>query len=387
MAFPLRLQELLLQRNRWIFISFLLTAATNSFHYCQSLSLNSNNNSNNINPNNNNKSRRRILEDSLKVSSIMTLLLPIESASAASSSTVKAKGAAELDFEFYMRDLIGGNKREGTIMPSVAPPVSRPRTLNGPLIPLLLDKDFSPSCISVQALVQHIQQRQSNNSNSDENNIGKEIQTKAQDLRDKISKSFYSRNPWEEESITDQYYFDVTSYALWRTAAEMIPNFVERDQFVRRLGRMIYQRLQKERLLLLKSTTSQQQEATTTKVSLVDTLPATIELLDLFQKSQFCKGYRIRRDDMADSSNNNSNSKNDDEPIFDELDDDSLVSGLSVDCLVSIYEPATLGASLQINGEQSRFGPDFVGTTLAALWDSAGIKSSWETFFVDPEYR
>ena len=43
--------------------------------------------------------------------------------------------------------------------------------------------------------------------------------------------------------------------------------------------------------------------------------------------------------------------------------------------------------ALQINGEQSRFGPDYVATTLAAVWEAAGIRSSWETFFVDPEYR
>ena len=102
----------------------------------------------------------------------------------------------------------------------------------------------------------------------------------------------------------------------------------------------------------------------------------------IFQNNNFCVGYKIRRDDSDNGSGNNK-----DEPIFDELDDDSLISGLNVDCLVSIYGPASLGASLQINGEGSRFGPDFVGTTLAAIWDTAGIKSSWETFFVDPEYR
>jgi hypothetical protein len=62
-----------------------------------------------------------------------------------------------------------------------------------------------------------------------------------------------------------------------------------------------------------------------------------------------------------------------------------MAAGGAVDCLVSIYEPSTLGASLQITGEQSRFGPDFVGTTLAALWEATGVRSSWETFFVDPK--
>jgi len=311
-------------------------------------------------------SRRSVLRKSIEASALL-IFSPMEPASAAT----KAKGAAELDFEYYMRDLIGGNKREGTVLPSASPPVSKPRTLRGPVIPLLLDKEFSSSCIATQALIQQLQKGRGK---IDELGVAKEIQDKAVSLREKISKSFYSRSPWDEESINDQYYFDVTAYAFFKTAAEMIPDYVERDQFVRRLGKLIYKRLQDEKLVT--------KTPIETPVSLVATLSATIELLDLFQNSNFCVGYKIRRDDSDNGSGNNK-----DEPIFDELDDDSLISGLNVDCLVSIYGPASLGASLQINGEGSRFGPDFVGTTLAAIWDTAGIKSSWETFFVDPEYR
>lgn len=59
-----------------------------------------------------------------------------------------------------------------------------------------------------------------------------------------------------------------------------------------------------------------------------------------------------------------------------------------MDVLVTVRQPATLGASLQITGEQSRFAPDFVGPTLAALWqDVAGLSATWETYFVDSTYR
>lgn len=306
-------------------------------------------------------SRRKILGTLSAATGLF--LLPNEPANA-------AKGAAELDFEYYMRDLVGGNKREGTVLPSAAPKAVPPRTLTGPLIPLLLDKDCTPLCIPVQALILQIQ-KQSGNSKSEES-IAQEIQSKVKNLREKISKSFYARTPWQEESVMDQYYFDVTSYALWRTAAELLPNFVERDKFMRTLGKLLYQKMQTSNLVT-------PPVSTTTASSLVKSLPAALEVLQLFQSSNFCKGYKIRQDDGG---------KDDGDPIFDELDDESLeLSGLSVDCLVSVYEPATLGASLQINGEQSRFAPDLVGITLAAIWDDAGIKSSWETFFVDPEYR
>jgi len=114
---------------------------------------------------------------------------------------------------------------------------------------------------------------------------------------------------------------------------------------------------------------------------LVGSIPAITELLNLFKSSQYCKNYRIRSSDNAGVGG-------DDVPIFDKFDDESLVSIGQVNALVSVYEPATLGASLQINGENSRFAPDFVGTSLAAVWEiCGGIRTTWDTFFVDPEYR
>jgi hypothetical protein len=214
-------------------------------------------------------------------------------------------------------------------------------------------------------LIQQIKKR----NGGDDRTIGEDIQSRVNSLRERTSRSFSTRSPWREEHVSDQYYFDFTSYALWRTAAELLPDFGDRDKYVRNVGKMIYERLKSEKLL---SSYPPRKDNV-----LVNTLPSTIEILELFKSSQFCKGYRIRGDDSKDEA----------DFVFDELDDESLAAGGSVDCLVSVYEPTTLGASLQITGEQSRFGPDFVGPTLAALWDEAGIRSKWETFFVDPVYR
>ena len=65
--------------------------------------------------------------------------------------------------------------------------------------------------------------------------------------------------------------------------------------------------------------------------------------------------------------------------------------GGSVDCLVSIFDPSTLGGALQIIGEGSRFAPDFIGPTLAAVLERVGgdgvVAVSFESYFVDPVYR
>jgi hypothetical protein len=313
--------------------------------------------------------RRDILKSTMATVSTVTTIAtisPIEPANA-------IRGAAELDFEYYMRDLIGGNRNEGSVLPSKPPPTKPPRTLSGPLLPLLLNNECTPSCIPVQALIQQIQQQSSSKNNKTADEIAKEIHTRVATIKEKTKRSFYTKSPWIIEHISDQYYFDYTSYALWKVASELLPNNLDRDSFVRRVGKLLVDKLQTDGILKTKTTGS----------SLVETTSSVFESLELFKSSGYCKDYNIRTSDDAVVDDNAKN-----KVVFDELDDGSLSMGGNVDCLVSIYEPASLGASLQINGEQSRFGPDFVGTSLAAIWEKdANLKSSWEVFFVDAEYR
>lgn len=314
-----------------------------------------------------------------------TVIFPSKPANAA-TSTVRAKGAAELDLEYYIRDLVKGNKKEGSVLPSTdGPPVPPPRKLKGSLLPILLNKECTPDCIPVQALIQQVQQQQQQSTGGDgsvkkkstADDIAKDIQSRVNEIREKTKRSFFSKAPWEEEDISDQYYFDFTAYALWKTAAELIENNQNRDRFVRNIGQMIVNKLETDGTIQ-----GGQQQMSSNKDkndgALVSTIPAIVEVLELFKRSGYCKNFRIR------SSDDN----NDSGPIFDELDDESLTIYGTANCLVSIYEPATLGASLQINGENSRFAPDFVGTSLAAIWEKhGGIRSTWDVFFVDPEYR
>jgi hypothetical protein len=311
-------------------------------------------------------SRRQLLQNGIIAGSGGILLSP-DTANA-------ARGAFELDMEYYVRDLVGGNSKEGNVLPSAPPIRSTPRTLSDPLLSLLLNDDCSSACLSTLALVQAVQQA----TKRDEKSIESDIQERARDYRAKSIRSFSTGAPWQVEHVSDQYYFDLTSYALWRTAADLLPNYRDRDRFVRNLGRLIYEKARAEGIL---------RQPQPKKRSLAGTVDSMTELLDVFTSAKFCKGYRIG-EQIKDKKGESKNKKEEEKRIvFDELDDDALASGLSVDCLVSIFEPATLGASLQITGEQSRFAPDFVAATLAAVWETAGVQSSWETFFVDPEYR
>ncbi len=276
-----------------------------------------------------------------------------------------AKGAAEYDLEFYMRDLFMGNKKEGNLPVSNAPPAAPPRTLREPLLPLLLDDELQSS-IPVQELAR----------------ITKiPIGTLAEQVtayRMKVAPAFQASHPWQKESVSDEYYFDLTCYALWKVASTAIQDYPVRDKFVRSIGsRLLNEMVQREFL-------SKQSISILNKNNnrLTDLIPCIIEVLDLFQSTSYCYSYRL-------------GDKNDEErsglKVFDELDDEEISSpngGGSVNCLVSIFDPATLGGALQITGEGSRFSPDFIGPTLAALFEKVDhCTVNFESYFVDPVYR
>ena len=336
--------------------------------------------------------------------SFASLVVPTPPAHAAQQQP-RVKGAAEYDFEYYVRDLVKGNTKEGNLPASAPPPAPPSRTLQGPLLPLLLDNDFTDQCIPVKVLAQVSGKSASN------------IAALTKEYRDKSSKAFAAKAQWKVADISDQYFFDLTAYALWRTAAELIPDYVKRDKFAKDVGRGIYSEaakagLLKKKALILDSSDDESSDdssdddssddkkkktgktknandksgrISTKKDSsddvslgpLTGTIPAIIEILELYKSSGFISRYQLGGEDETRRGKN----------VFDELDDDDIASGSSVDCLVSIYEPAILSGALQITGEGSRFAPDFVGQTLSAAWEAAGILAKEETYFVDSIYR
>lgn len=296
----------------------------------------------------------------------------------------KAKGAAEYDFEFYMRNLIqGNNPREGNIQATLPPPLPPPRVLKGSsvssspplLVEQILNNDLNGDCITLKTL------SQTTNVSVDD------IAERIKNYRRKVAPAFATRAKWREELVTDEYYFDLCCYALYRTAADLLPsNYKVRDEWVQKLGTEIYEFLM---LGTLSSSTAAAATGgggsgtttttTSTMLKLTDTIPIMERILLEFQNNNFISSYRLgdKNDDVRTGSN-----------VFDEYDNDDIHSGLSVNCLVSLVRPATLTSSLQIVGEQSRFIPEFIGTTIAAMWrKEMGCKVEYETYFVDEEYR
>lgn len=177
-----------------------------------------------------NNNRRRIFLSSMLTTTSTTILV-------GSSPAYAAKGAAEYDLEYYMRDLFMGNNKEGNLQVSTGPPPHPPRTIKEPLLSLLLDDELQ-SCIVIQELAKI--------SNIPIDTIAE--QTKA--VRSKVQTAFKVSHPYESERVSDNYYFDLTCYSLWRVAASgATQDFAKRDVFIRNIGKKLLHEIISKQLI------------------------------------------------------------------------------------------------------------------------------------------
>jgi len=299
-------------------------------------------------------SRRTLL------SAPLSLLVLTNQPAPSAAATKGAKGAAEYDLEFYVRNLIkGNNDKEGNIQASAPPPLPASRTLanksDPSFIQSIINDELSNDCIALRTL-------------SKVTNVPvSEIAEMVKDYRIKFSKSFGTRAKWQQELIVDEYYFELTCYSLYRTAAALMPSdYKRRADWVALLGEEIYNSIATR-------------TAGKKPSKLTETIPIMVQILECFQSNNFVSSYRLgdKNDDFRTGLN-----------IFDSYDDDDIEAGITLNCLMSLIRPATLTSSLQIVGEGSRFLPEFVGTTIAAMWrKELGLQVEYETYFVDEEYR
>jgi len=148
-------------------------------------------------------------------------------------------------------------------------------------------------------------------------------------------------------------------------------------------------------------------------VKLTDTVPAMLQILDLFNSTNYLGGYRFIGEEGAASGaarttmtvvregktggDGTDDGSKPSASAFDSYDDEDLTTGRDVNFLLSLDRPTTLGASLQITGESSRFTPEWVGPMLMAMWEEelsgaggAGggeVRAQVEGYFVDGTYR
>jgi len=197
-------------------------------------------------------------------------------AATATGSKVKAKGAAEYDLEFYVRNLIqGNNDREGNIQASAPPPSLPSRSLVNAnanansnadgFIKSIINDELDANCIAIRTLSQVTSLPAAE--------ISKQIIT----FRGKVEKTFATRLQWQKESVVDEYYFDLTAYSLYRIAAVLITDYKLRSQWVNLLGDEIYKNLVATNAIAIpvKSISNGQQPVQVTKLTEISFLVPT----------------------------------------------------------------------------------------------------------------
>jgi len=289
------------------------------------------------------------------------------------SATASGQNSAVYDFQFYMRNLLQGNNAQGNVPASKPPtPLAPPRTLSGPLIPLLLNKDCTVSCVPARELGKLI---------SAPSLI---ISSNMQAYRAKATEVGYGTyHQWLMEDVSDEYFFELTCYALWRTAAALLPSATSREKFARNIGRTLYNEMKQASIISASSSTETSKLAIPNGSScklLKAVIPMLHSILGAFESSQFISSFRVARESYSSK----------DDPLFDDDDDqDYYINENSLNFLVSIYNPATLQSSLQITAEGSRFAPEFVACTIAAMLEDVAEATTvtYESYFMDPEYR
>ncbi len=335
---------------------------------------------------------------------MMMMTINPANAVAASGGGGYVRGAAELDLEYYLRDLFGNqNERVGNILPSVPPPLKPSRIITNPLLHILLNDQFSYGnndgcCCTVRALIDTvIKQKQEQRTTLQ---LESDIQQSILLYKEKVYTSFYQRAAWNMTVIADQYYFDMISYTIWKTAATLLPNSIQRSQYLTTLGQYIYQSFIRQQLIQSRAPSK---DSSNHQHALSSTNQKVVEILNVFSKCGFIKSYRIGDGSSGSGGGGaTTNDKSNHQPqhqllLFDSYDDEAFQNQSSIDVLLSIYESATLGASLQLTGEQSRFLPDYIGPTLMAMWydsiicntitGSNGLSITYETYFLDSTYR
>eukprot|EP00624_Nannochloropsis_granulata_P000614 evm.model.NODE_1239_length_22662_cov_34.288322.8 len=260
---------------------------------------------------------------SLAASAVAALFL----FSPSTAYAARIKGAAELDAEAYLVDLLKGNPLTGGAEQSPLP--IRPARV--------LDKDFATFLdTTTLGLISKI-------SGQSLEKVNKEVSA----FRQIVEPGFQRRAPFPSDDLSNERCFDCYSYADFRVAAKLIPDLRARAAFVQELGEAVLIEVGKG-APGIKSNDAQ-------KDGLDGTIEGMKQILAYMQSKGFLKDSKINSEDYDRAS-------------WDE--------GYNLELLVTVVEPATLGGNIQFTGEGFLFHPDYVAETLLAYLERCGVKEA-----------
>lgn len=250
-----------------------------------------------------------------------------------SAAQARIKGAAEIDAEAYFQDLLKGNPLTGGIEQSAIE--IRPARV--------LDKEFATFLDKTTLKLL-----------SETSGVSMEgVEREVAAFRQAVEPGFQRRAPFPTGDLSNERCFDCYSYADFRVAAKLLPNLRARATFVRQLGETVLGEIFEGLRAIDAKAVPRTYDAQ--KDGLEEALSGLSRILAYMKLKGFLKDFRVNADDYDRAS-------------WDE--------GFSLEVLVTVVEPATLGGNVQFTGEGFLFHPDYVAETLLAYLALCGVRNA-----------
>lgn len=254
----------------------------------------------------------------------------------------RPKGSAELDFEYYFKDLLTGNALDPSMeRPTQLPPA---RTLDRALAVGFLN-------VAVNKIVEYT----NNTVNLDD------VNRKIEELRFRVEPSFQKKSSFPSNDVSNQYNFDMMSYITYRIAGTLITDIRQRSLFLKSVGvdclDLCLGRIPQEKWPPIYDAR---------KEGIGRAIKGVNILLSYFESTGFLKGYSFSPDEFIE---------------------DDWADGSSVSLQIDVSDPATIGSLVQASGEGSRFHAEYIGNMITEYLRRCCIQSTFEEYPLDAVYR
>ena len=261
----------------------------------------------------------------------MAIVLPYFISNKAWANT---KGAFELDLEYYMNDLLKRdniNKNEQLFFPS-------PRKLN---LSIATDiYEIIVSSIEQVALIRNLNDI-----------VDKKLETELNKFRAFV--------PIQAQVLSDQYYFDIRLFSLYKYIYDKVPNSVTRvlirEEVAKNIGNYI---------IPMKS------PKVVDSNPLIKTSEDIEKVLQFYKSIGFIGEYTYNKDDVIDDNLSNYN------------------TGYPISTNIVLTRPVGLIPFLTFEkDENTLFHPELYGSVLKYVGELNGVKFTFEDYLLDEYYR
>lgn len=258
-------------------------------------------------------------------------------------SACAAKGAFEMDAEYYLNNIFSGNKGEAAKTGTERRPIYKSAR-----------KVASSTSEAIYSEIVDLVVESSKTKVTRE-----EVLEQVDSLRASKLPYFKAFAPLAEESLADQYFLDVTLYCLYQVAAKLIPSSQERVKFRTKVGARV--------LALMRSGNA----LSTSTPSIQRTVSIITALLKELKDKGIIASFIFDDEDAGDV-------------LFAEQ---AFEQKAPVSFQVTVNEPVTLLSFLEGQREDTFFHPEIIGSSIAALCRKLGFHSKFEDYLLDNYYR